>query len=390
MGSQRPTMILSVVIVSYNVKYFLEQCLSSLKKAIEGIPALAAEVFIIDNASSDGSPDFLEPLFPDFHFIRNKENIGFARANNEMIRGCKGEFVLFLNPDTIVAEDSLAVCISFLRDHADAGALGVRMIDGAGRFLRESKRGFPYPATSFFKMTGLSRLFPRSKTFSSYYMGHLDDDSTQKVEVLSGAFMMIKKSVLDKTGGFDEQFFMYAEDIDLSYRIDKAGLSNYYLPATTIIHFKGESTQKDIRYVKMFYSAMQLFIKKHFGRNGPSFRLNTLIIGLRLRQMLSVLQLPFKKSTDGPKTGMSVFIRGNPNDIEKLKQKLVACGIRESDVEKTEDTIILCENDSLPWKTIISTIRTESKKRLYYFHGEGTHSLVGSHAEAKQGQVIVL
>jgi hypothetical protein len=221
-------------------------------------------------------------------------------------------------------------------------------------------------------------------------MGHLDDDSTQKVEVLSGAFMMIKKSVLDKTGGFDEQFFMYAEDIDLSYRIDKAGLSNYYLPATTIIHFKGESTQKDIRYVKMFYSAMQLFIKKHFGRNGPSFRLNTLIIGLRLRQMLSVLQLPFKKSTDGPKTGMSVFIRGNPNDIEKLKQKLVACGIRESDVEKTEDTIILCENDSLPWKTIISTIRTESKKRLYYFHGEGTHSLVGSHAEAKQGQVIVL
>jgi GT2 family glycosyltransferase len=390
MGSQRPTMILSVVIVSYNVKYFLEQCLSSLKKAIEGIPALAAEVFIIDNASSDGSPDFLEPLFPDFHFIRNKENIGFARANNEMIRGCKGEFVLFLNPDTIVAEDSLAVCISFLRDHADAGALGVRMIDGAGRFLRESKRGFPYPATSFFKMTGLSRLFPRSKIFSSYYMGHLDDDSTQKVEVLSGAFMMIKKSVLDKTGGFDEQFFMYAEDIDLSYRIDKAGLSNYYLPATTIIHFKGESTQKDIRYVKMFYSAMQLFIKKHFGRNGPSFRLNTLIIGLRLRQVLSVLQLPFKKSTDGPKTGMSVFIRGNPNDIEKLKQKLVACGIRESDVEKTEDTIILCENDSLPWKTIISTIRTESKKRLYYFHGEGTHSLVGSHAEAKQGQVIVL
>ncbi|HZZ76651.1 MAG TPA: glycosyltransferase family 2 protein [Puia sp.] len=383
-------MILSVVIVSYNVKYFLEQCLSSLKKAIEGIPALAAEVFIIDNASSDGSPDFLEPLFPDFHFIRNKENIGFARANNEMIRGCKGEFVLFLNPDTIVAEDSLAVCISFLRDHADAGALGVRMIDGAGRFLRESKRGFPYPATSFFKMTGLSRLFPRSKTFSSYYMGHLDDDSTQKVEVLSGAFMMIKKSVLDKTGGFDEQFFMYAEDIDLSYRIDKAGLSNYYLPATTIIHFKGESTQKDIRYVKMFYSAMQLFIKKHFGRNGPSFRLNMLILGLRLRQVLSVLRLPFKKSTDGPKTGTSVFIRGNPNDIEKLKQKLVACGIRESDVEKTEDAIILCENNSLPWKTIISTIRTESKKRLYYFHGEGTHSLVGSHAEAKQGQVIVL
>ena len=189
-------MILSVVIVSYNVKYFLEQCLSSLKKAIVGISRTdwSTEVFIIDNASTDGTPDFLEPLFPHFHFIRNQENIGFAKANNLVIPLCNGELILFLNPDTILAEDSLDVCIDFFEDHTEAGAVGVRMVDGTGRFLKESKRGFPYPSASFFKMTGLARLFPRSKIFSSYYMGHLDEDHVQAVNVLSGAFMMIRKN----------------------------------------------------------------------------------------------------------------------------------------------------------------------------------------------------
>jgi GT2 family glycosyltransferase len=385
-------MILSVVIVSYNVKYFLEQCLSSLKKAIEGISSLegGTEVFIIDNASSDGSHEFLEPLFPDFHFMRNNENVGFARANNQVIPLCTGEFILFLNPDTILAENSLDICISFFREHPDAGAVGVRMIDGAGRFLRESKRGFPGPAASFFKMTGVSRLFPRSKIFSSYYMGHLDDDRPQAVDVLSGAFMMIKKTILNQTGGFDEQFFMYAEDIDLSYRIDKAGYTNYYLPATTIIHFKGESTQKDFRYVKMFYSAMQLFIKKHFSDSGFSLRVSMLTIGLRLRQALSVLRLPFKKKAYSSKNGIPVFIKGPFAGAELLRQKLNASQIPVSDIEKTEYPVVFHENDSFTWKTIIEAVRDESKKHLYYFHGEGTHALVGSHAGGKQGQVIVL
>jgi N-acetylglucosaminyl-diphospho-decaprenol L-rhamnosyltransferase len=384
-------MILSVVIVSYNVKYFLEQCLSSLKKAVEGLSLSGgrAEVFIIDNASTDGSPDFLEPLFPNFHFIRNKENKGFAKANNLAIPLCNGEFILFLNPDTILAEDSLEICISFFRDHADAGAVGVRMIDGAGRFLRESKRGFPYPVTSFFKMTGLARLFPRSKIFSSYYMGHLDEDRIEAVEVLSGAFMMVKKNVLNKTGGFDEQFFMYAEDIDLSYRIVKTGFKNYYLPSTTIIHFKGESTQKDFQYVKMFYSAMQLFMKKHFSDKGFSFRLYMLTLGLRLRQALSFMRLPFKTSCPS-KTGTPFFIRGNPGGEEKLKQRLAVHQIPVSEIEKKKDAVIFCENDSFPWKTIIAAIRHDSKRHLYYFHGAGTHALVGSYSGKKRGQVIVL
>ena len=166
-------MILSVVIVSYNVKYFLEQCLSSLKKAVGESPLLRdqTEVFVVDNASSDGSLDFLQPLFPEIHFIQNKENKGFARANNQAAGQCTGEFLLFLNPDTILAEDSLESCISFFRTKQDAGAVGVRMVDGAGRFLRESKRGFPGLRASFFKMTGFAHVFPQSKIFSSYYMG---------------------------------------------------------------------------------------------------------------------------------------------------------------------------------------------------------------------------
>jgi N-acetylglucosaminyl-diphospho-decaprenol L-rhamnosyltransferase len=381
-------MILSVVIVSYNVKYFLEQCLCSLTKAVESIslPGVSAEVYIIDNASSDGSPDFLEPLYPDFHFIRNKENTGFAKANNLALPLCSGEFILFLNPDIILAEDSLDICISFFRNHMDAGALGVRMIDGAGRFLRESKRGFPYPVTSFFKMSGLTRLFPRSKFFSSYYLGHLDEDRTQVVDVLSGACMFVKKTVLDQTGGFDEQFFMYAEDIDLSYRINKAGFINYYLPATTIIHFKGESTQKDIHYVKMFYSAMHLFMQKHFNNKGYSARLCVMNLGLHIRQALAFIRLPFKKS--GSKISGPVFIKGNPRDEEKIKQKLAGYHLPVSEVEKKTDAIIFFQSDSFSWKTIITEIRNKPQRHSYYFHGEGTHAIVGSYSGRKQGQII--
>ena len=264
-------MILSVVIVNFNVNYFLEQCLSSIKKAVNQSLLLSGntEVFIVDNASSDGSLAFLEPLYPEFHFIANRENTGFAKGNNQALPHCSGAFILFLNPDTIVAEDSLDQCLSFFQKQTDAGAVGVRMIDGSGIFLKESKRGFPSPMTSFFKMSGLAACFPSSRLFAAYYAGHLDPKANHPVEILSGAFMMVRKEVLEKTGGFDEQFFMYAEDIDLSYRIGKAGFQNYYLASTSIIHFKGESTRRDIRYVKQFYFAMNQFMKKHFHGSSP-------------------------------------------------------------------------------------------------------------------------
>ena len=257
-------MELSVILVNYNVKYFLEQCLASVEKAVLGMDA---EVFVVDNASADGSVEYLTARFPTVQFIANTDNAGFAKACNQAYLQASGQFILFLNPDTIVPEDCFSKCLQFFHQTADCGALGVRMTDGSGNFLKESKRGFPTPLVSFYKLSGLSRLFPHSRIFARYHLGHLSEHENHEVDVLAGAFMMIRKDVLQKTGAFDESFFMYGEDIDLSYRIQKAEYKNYYFAETTILHFKGESTRKgSLNYVKMFYTAMSLFVKKHYGQ----------------------------------------------------------------------------------------------------------------------------
>lgn len=257
------TMQLSVIIVNYNVKHFLEQCLCSVRAAATG---LQAEIIVVDNNSADNSIEYLEPKFPSVRFIANNENTGFAKACNQGLQQSSGKYILFLNPDTIVPEDCFRKCIGFFESNADAGALGIKMIDGSGRFLKESKRAFPSPMTSLYKLFGLSKLFPRSKTFSRYHLGHLNENENNEVDVLAGAFMMIKKEVLDRVGSFDETFFMYGEDVDLSYRIQKAGFKNYYFAGSSIIHFKGESTRKGtMNYVRMFYNAMSIFVRKHYG-----------------------------------------------------------------------------------------------------------------------------
>jgi GT2 family glycosyltransferase len=255
-------MKLSVVIVNYNVKYFLEQALGSVHKACRNIEA---EVFVVDNNSVDDSVQMVKSRFPDVKLIENKNNPGFSVANNQAIRLAKGEYILLLNPDTVVEEDTFEKCIGFMDSHPEAGGLGVKMIDGSGNFLPESKRGFPSPKVAFFKTFGLSRLFPKSRLFNHYHLGYLDKDETHEVEVLAGAFMLLRRSVLDKTGLLDEAFFMYGEDIDLSYRIIQAGYKNYYFADTTIIHYKGESTKKgSLNYVRTFYNAMIIFARKHF------------------------------------------------------------------------------------------------------------------------------
>ena len=227
---------------------------------------LEAEVIVIDNSSSDNSIAFLKPRFPFASFIENAGNIGFSKACNQGLANAKGKYILFLNPDTIVPEDCFAKCIGFLSSRPDAGACGIKMLDGSGKFLKESKRSFPSPITSLYKLFGLSRIFPRSKQFSKYHLGHLDNNETHQVDVLAGAFIMVKKEVLDKTGGFDETFFMYGEDVDLSYRIQEKGFHNYYFADSSIIHFKGESTRKgSMNYVRMFYKAMSIFVNKHYG-----------------------------------------------------------------------------------------------------------------------------
>lgn len=284
-------MTLSIIIVNYNVRLLLEQCLLSVRKAAVGIDA---EVFVVDNVSSDGSLEYLTPLFPEIHFIANTENVGFSRANNQAIRQSKGEYVLLLNPDTVVGEETLKNVLRFMSEHPDAGAAGVKMIDGNGRFLPESKRSLPTPWNSFCKMFGLAALFPKSPLFGKYRLLYHDRNEVHKVEVLSGAFMMIRSEALAKSGLLDETFFMYGEDIDLSCRIFQAGYHIYYLPET-IIHYKGESTKKEsLHYTKIFYGAMLIFFKKHYPHYSVLFSI-LIKIAILLHAMLFVLRFTLLK-----------------------------------------------------------------------------------------------
>lgn len=287
-------MKLSIVIVNYNVAYFLEHCLYSVRNALKGIEA---EIFVVDNNSVDNSIAMLKEKFPEVILIANKDNVGFSRANNQAIRISKGEYVLILNPDTVVEEDTFAKCISFMDSHKDCGALGVKMIDGSGKFLKESKRGFPSPWTSFCKMSGLTSLFPHSKKYANYYMGHLSEDEVNEVDILAGAYMMMRKECLDKVGLLDEDYFMYGEDIDLSYRITKGGYKNYYFPKARIIHYKGESTKKaSMNYVYTFYNAMVIFAQKHLTKKQTKLFSTLIKLAIWLRAGFAFCSRIFKNS----------------------------------------------------------------------------------------------
>lgn len=280
-------MQLSVIIVNYNVKHFLLQCLRSVYAAAKNV---SVEVFVVDNVSKDGSAEAVKAEFPQVKWIQNTKNVGFSRANNQAIKVATGEYVLILNPDMVVAEDSFEKSIAFMEKHPDAGALGVRMIDGSGAFLPESKRGLPTPEVAFYKMFGLSRLFPRSKRFGKYHLGYLDEFQNHEVEILAGAYMFFRRSVLQKIGYFDETFFMYGEDIDLSWRVILAGYKNYYCADTTIIHYKGESTKRgSLNYVKVFYEAMIIFAKKYFSGGRASLFSALLNVAIVFRAIITVL-----------------------------------------------------------------------------------------------------
>ena len=254
--------MLSVIIVNYNVKYYLEQCLESVRRASQG---LQTEVFVVDNLSTDGSVEYLRERFPEVTFVANKENVGFARANNQAIRQSIGKYVLLLNPDTIVGEDTLHQFVAFMEAHPEAGGAGAYMLHVDGTFAPESRRGMPTPFVAFCKMAGLTKLFPKSRLFGRYYMGYLDEREVNEIEVISGAYMLLRREALDKVGLLDEDFFMYGEDIDLSYRVVQGGWKNYFLPVR-MLHYKGESTVKNsYRYVYTFYEAMRLFFRKHYG-----------------------------------------------------------------------------------------------------------------------------
>jgi O-antigen biosynthesis protein len=268
--------------------------LVSVYRALDGI---SGEVFVVDNNSIDGSVEMVQQKFPQVTIIANKENVGFSSANNQAIRLSSGKYVLLLNPDTVVSEDTFSKTISFLNLHPNAGGLGVRMIDGKGVFLPESKRGLPTPSVAFYKIFGLSALFPRSKKAGRYHLGFLPENETNKVDILSGAFMMMRKTALDKVGLLDEAFFMYGEDIDLSYRIQLGGYDNYYFPETNIIHYKGESTKKSsVNYVFVFYNAMIIFAKKHFSQNNANLFSILINLAIYLRAGFALLVRFIKKA----------------------------------------------------------------------------------------------
>lgn len=293
---------LSVIIVNYNVKYYLDQCILSVLRAFEEMNT-PAEIIVVDNHSADGSVDYLEQrypqkLYPMVRFVRSAHNLGFARANNIAIRQSRGEYVLLLNPDTIVGEDALKASVDFMDVHEDAGAVGVRMLGAQGRRAMESRRGLPTPMVSFFKMLGFCNRWPHHRLFGKYYMGYLPWDEPSQIEVVSGAYCMLRRKALDEVGLLDEDFFMYGEDIDLSYRVLKGGYHNYYLPVD-ILHYKGESTQKSsFRYVHVFYEAMLIFFRKHY--SGMTFLLSlpikTAIYAKALMALVGMLSERMRKS----------------------------------------------------------------------------------------------
>ncbi|NDW17853.1 glycosyltransferase family 2 protein [Dysgonomonas sp. 216] len=341
-------MKLSVIIVNYNVKYFLEQCLLSVEES--NFP-FEYEVFVVDNNSSDNSIAYLSEKFPNVFFIANSDNPGFAKANNQCIKVSKGEYILLLNPDTVVGENVFSNVCDFADKNPIAGAIGVKMINGYGEFLAESKRGFPTPWASFCKIFGLTKLFPNSTFFGRYHLKYLDENSIHRVDVLAGAFMLLRRSALNKSGLLDEDFFMYGEDIDLSYRIMKAGYENYYLPEK-IIHYKGESTKKDIKYVKVFYQAMHIFFKKHYPHFGKIYSL-FITSGIYARAAVAAMK----------RIITAVF------NIKKTKKGL---------------NVVLLDHSSLSYSQIINKMDKEKRKNTEYrIYSPKSGMIIGSNFAEK-------
>ncbi|NNE26505.1 MAG: glycosyltransferase [Saprospiraceae bacterium] len=283
---------ISIVIVNYKVKHFLRQCLQSIYNASH---SERAEIIVVDNNSQDGSLEMIQAYFPEVKLIANTDNKGFSKANNQGFEIAQGRYTLILNPDTILEEDTLKHCWDYMENHPNVGAMGVKMMDGSGEFLPESKRGFPSPTSAFFKIIGLNALFPGSKIFNQYYLGHLKDHSEQNVEVLTGAFMFCRTDVLKQVGGFDEDYFMYGEDIELSYQIKQAGYDIIYSPASKIIHFKGESTNKQtLSYTRNFYGAMQKYASKRQAGGGLFWRI-LIAVGIVFTAMANIFKSMLKR-----------------------------------------------------------------------------------------------
>lgn len=381
-------MILSVIIVNYNVCYFLEQCLYSVINAGGGYEL---DIIVVDNASSDDSRDYLPSKFPGVRFIWNQTNPGFGVANNQAMAIAGGDYFVLLNPDTLLTTTAFQSCIGFFHSHPDAGAVGMRMFDGNGNYLPESKRGFPDVATAFYKLSGLISLFPGHRQIARYYLGHLSADEVQQIDVISGAFMMIPRKVYEQVGGFDERFFLYGEDIDLSFRIKLAGFVNYYLPAPGLIHFKGESTPKDLRHTRHFYEAMSLFVKKHF--RGRAVLMKWLLNGaIVFRGTISALR---RWMNTPVASGLRPKPVVNHNEFKVVGDPASVGEVDSLETETdsgigTSDTVY-CLGETYKVEDIVAGWKKSGPGRgRSWFHFTGTGSIIGSTDKKSRGDVLLL
>lgn len=376
-------MKVSVVVVNYNVRYFLEQCLLSVEKALRDIDG---EIIVIDNVSEDDSCEMVKKRFPTITLIENKENVGFSKANNQGVEIAKGEYILVLNPDTVVGENLFQEVLPFAQERKDLGAIGVRMIDGTGSFLPESKRGLPTPKRSIGRMFGFSN--------TGYYSNYLTKDGIGKIEVLVGAFMLMRKERYLEVGGFDEDYFMYGEDIDLSYKLTIAGYTNYYYGESTVIHYKGESTRKDVKYLRHFYGAMNIFYKKHFKVTGLDFLM--MRVGVKFWFLLKYFKLSNAPILIEDTT--KILFVGNRDIIKDLQLNKDIISVAPQSVIKIEEIIrendieeVWFEEKSMSYQEIINHVGTHRfNEVLFKILPNSTNFLIGSNSADGRGEVIFL
>lgn len=380
-------MDLSVVIVNYNVRYFIEQCILSVQAASEN---LKVEIIVVDNNSTDTSCRMLEENFPNVILIKNKENVGFSKANNQGVKIAKGEYVLILNPDTVVAEDTFTQILKYAKTKQNLGVLGVKLVDGSGRFLPESKRGIPTAQVSFNKLFGIS-----SKQTGKYYATHLNENETGAVAILVGAFMLLKRSVYNEVNGFDESYFMYGEDIDLSYTISNKGYQNYYYSQTQVIHYKGESTAKDIVYLKCFHEAMKIFYKKHFKLN----KIYDFVMSFGIKLWYFLKYFKFKSFKVVTKEIRSVLYFGeNRLLLNSLGEKYEL--INEDIIESFEEVkqllksekvdALVFDNSTISFKQIIAYFEILKKEDvLFKIHPHHTNFIIDSSNSNNKGQIEI-
>lgn len=376
-------MKLSVIILNYNVRYFLEQCVESVQKAIQN---LDAEIIVVDNNSDDDSCEMMKRVFPSVHLIENKENSGFPKGNNIGVAAAKGDYICILNPDTVVAEDTFVKVMEFADWQSNLGIVGVKLIDGKGNFLPESKRGVPTPFVAFTKIAGLYKL---SSFFGKYYAQHLSENQTGKVEILVGAFMFMKRETYLSVGGFDEDCFMYSDDIDLSYMILKTGKSNFYFHDTTVIHYKGESTARDKTYMNRFREAMNFFYKKHFHiswffdifmKSGAYLfalaKRNKKVMPKEIRQYALV-------SEDG----------GLKSALEQLTSRKVDLITHNEIADKSfvDYTEIVFDSETTDYKSVIRYMETFRKNpSTFKIAHKKSQFIIGSNSSNDRGEVINL